>query len=128
MTAPIVADEMQMLRDTTRAALQDAFSPPRVRELMGSLSGWDPQLWVRLCRDVGLAGVAVAERHGGSGLTYREAGMVFEEAGMRTAACLFGTRHPAAAVSGRGGHRCRVPRTDLRRDLGGHRRHDRRAG
>ncbi|MEV0895583.1 acyl-CoA dehydrogenase family protein [Actinoplanes sp. NPDC049802] len=62
-----------------RAALRAA-----VRALAGEHSaraGFDAALWGRLCKEIGVAGLAVPEEHGGSGATPAEAAVVLEELG-----------------------------------------------
>ncbi|MBO3737881.1 acyl-CoA dehydrogenase family protein [Actinoplanes flavus] len=62
-----------------RAALRAA-----VRDLVGghaARDGFDAGLWGRLCKEIGVAGLAVPERYGGSGATLTEAAVVLEELG-----------------------------------------------
>ena len=47
----------------------------------GDRAGLVPETWRRLCRELGLAGLAVPEEFGGSGFGLVELGVVFEEAG-----------------------------------------------
>ena len=82
------------LRDTVRGAFHQMFSSRTVRDFMATDTGWDPATWQRLVREVGVAGIAVGERFGGSALSAREAGLVFEEAGR----CL--ATAPLLAVTG----------------------------
>jgi alkylation response protein AidB-like acyl-CoA dehydrogenase len=69
------------LRDTTRAALRDLSPIAEVRRLMETGEGWSAPTWRRLCRELGLAGLAVPPEHGGDGFGETELGVVFEEAG-----------------------------------------------
>jgi alkylation response protein AidB-like acyl-CoA dehydrogenase len=78
--------ELRLLRESIRTALEDLSSPTAVREQMASDQGWDPRTWRRLCRELGIAGLAVPEDDGGSGFSLTELGVVFEEAG-RTLLC-----------------------------------------
>ncbi|GGN82939.1 acyl-CoA dehydrogenase [Actinoplanes lobatus] len=62
-----------------RAALRAA-----VRDLAGGYAardGFDAGLWGRLCKEIGVAGLAVPERYGGSGATLTESAVVLEELG-----------------------------------------------
>jgi acyl-CoA dehydrogenase len=74
-------DELGLLRASVREALRDLSPPAEVRRCMDTARGWDPGTWRRLCGELGLAGLAVPEEHGGSGFSYVELGVVFEEAG-----------------------------------------------
>jgi alkylation response protein AidB-like acyl-CoA dehydrogenase len=80
MTA-LDAAEVEELRASTRAALEDLSPSSRVRELMATERGWEVAEWTRACAQLGTAGIAVPEPDGGSGLSIAEAGMLFEEAG-----------------------------------------------
>ena len=75
------ADELHLLRRSVREAFGDLSPPAEVRRQMETSRGWDPETWRRLCGELGLAGLAVPEAYGGSGFTYVELGVVFEEAG-----------------------------------------------
>jgi acyl-CoA dehydrogenase len=81
MTVTLDAAEAEELRANTRAALEDLSPSSRVRELMATDRGWDRAEWLRMCTELGVAGIAVPEEDGGSGLSTAEAGVVFEEAG-----------------------------------------------
>lgn len=65
--ATLDADELADLRLTVREAAAEAGYPARVRELEGSPTGIDPDLWVLLARDIGLAAVGLPEQAGGLG-------------------------------------------------------------
>jgi alkylation response protein AidB-like acyl-CoA dehydrogenase len=94
MSNDIDIGDAHLFQMTTRNALTELFPSARVRELMATQSGWDPPTWCRLAGELGVAGLMVDERFGGSGLTARELGLVFEEAGR----CLGGS--PMFAVAG----------------------------
>ncbi|XVQ08276.1 acyl-CoA dehydrogenase family protein [Spirillospora sp. CA-255316] len=79
--AGVGGDEPGLLRASVREALRDLSPPAEVRRQMDTARGWDPRTWRRLCGELGLAGLAVPEEHGGSGFSYVELGVVFEEAG-----------------------------------------------
>jgi acyl-CoA dehydrogenase len=81
MTVTLDAAEAEELRASTRTALEDLSPTSRVRELMATDRGWDSAEWSRACAQLGVAGIAVPEADGGSGLSVAEAGVVFEEAG-----------------------------------------------
>jgi alkylation response protein AidB-like acyl-CoA dehydrogenase len=77
----ISAADAQALRGSVNEAFVDASPSSRVRELMATADGWDRAEWVRLCRELGAAGVAVDEKYGGAGMSLREAALLFEAAG-----------------------------------------------
>ncbi len=81
MSAQAALSDVQLLQKTVREALGEMSPPARVRALMATESGWDPRLWRRLSNELGLPGIAVDERYGGSELSERELAVVFEEAG-----------------------------------------------
>jgi acyl-CoA dehydrogenase len=81
MTPALSASDTQALRASMTGAMAAMSPPERVRELMATAAGWDRAEWQRLCRELGTAGVAVDEQYGGSGLSAREAGVLFEVAG-----------------------------------------------
>ena len=94
MSVQLAPADEQLLRDTVRDAFGRLFPGRTVRDLMASDTGWDRPTWRRLVTEVGVAGIAVSEHLGGSGLSWREAGLVFEQAGR----CLGGA--PLFAVAG----------------------------
>jgi alkylation response protein AidB-like acyl-CoA dehydrogenase len=73
--------ELRLLRESLREALGELSPFAEVRRQMDTVQGWDPQLWRRLCRELGLAGLMVPEELGGGGFSAVELGVVFEEAG-----------------------------------------------
>lgn len=60
-------DELAELRQTVRDAAGEAGYPGRVRDLEGSPTGLDPDLWTLLAEEIGLAGVGLPESVGGLG-------------------------------------------------------------
>lgn len=61
------ADELAELRSTVREAATEAGYPAGVRDLEGSATGLDADLWRLLAEDIGLAGVGLPEEVGGLG-------------------------------------------------------------
>jgi alkylation response protein AidB-like acyl-CoA dehydrogenase len=86
--------EQRELRDAVRRFLADRAPLPRVRELMDTESGHDPEVWRQASEQLGLPGIAIAEEHGGAGFTFAEQAIVLEEAG----AALYGGPYLASAV------------------------------
>lgn len=84
----IALDEEHLeLRRSVRDFLRDVSPESEVRRLMDTPEGHDRRVWTRLCSELGLAGLAVPEEHGGSGCGPVEIGVVMEELG-RSLACL----------------------------------------
>jgi alkylation response protein AidB-like acyl-CoA dehydrogenase len=73
--------DAQLLQQTAHEVFAELFPSARVRALMATQSGFDPQDWRRLTGELGVTGLMVDEQFGGSGLTARELGAVFQEAG-----------------------------------------------
>jgi len=73
--------DLRLLRDTLREAFARLAPSEQIRRQMATARGWDPPLWRRLCRELGLAGLMVPEELGGGGFSAVELGVVFEEAG-----------------------------------------------
>ncbi|CUR58358.1 putative acyl-CoA dehydrogenase [metagenome] len=73
--------DQRALRDNVRRFLR-ARAPVRVaRALMTTPLGFQPEVWKQLGAELGLQGVAVPERFGGSGAGAVELGVVMEELG-----------------------------------------------
>ena len=68
--------EQRALRDAVRSLLA---RHPEQADDQGP--GYDPELWRRLCQDIGVAGLAVPERFGGAGAGPVETHIVAEELG-----------------------------------------------
>ncbi|MHB8449367.1 MAG: acyl-CoA dehydrogenase family protein [Mycobacteriales bacterium] len=73
--------ERRELRAAVRAFLSAVMGPAVVRELMASDTGHDALLWRRLTGELGLAGLALPERYGGSGGRPADLAVALEEAG-----------------------------------------------
>ena len=76
-----VSAEQDELRQVVRAFLGRHSAEPQVRALMATDLGYDPAVWRRMGGELGLQGLAVPEKYGGSGFGPVELGVVFEEAG-----------------------------------------------
>ena len=74
-------DEHDELRATVRAFLEKRSDETAVREQMASERGWDPEVWSQMAEQIGLAGLIIAEEHGGAGMGYVELLVVMEEMG-----------------------------------------------
>jgi alkylation response protein AidB-like acyl-CoA dehydrogenase len=79
-------EDAEQLRVVVRDFLDKNCDEPSVRRLMETDTGFDAALWRRAADELGVAGLAIPERFGGSEATEVELGVVFEETG----AALFG--------------------------------------
>lgn len=73
-------EERTALVDSVRRLLADRCTESDVRRVMDSDTGHDPALW-RALAEMGVPGLAIADRHGGAGLGAVELGLVMEEVG-----------------------------------------------
>jgi alkylation response protein AidB-like acyl-CoA dehydrogenase len=73
--------EQQDLRRAMRDVAADRCPPARLRAVIETTEGYDGDLWQLVGVELGLAGVAVSERHGGTGGSFVDAAVVVEEAG-----------------------------------------------
>ncbi|MEV5572782.1 acyl-CoA dehydrogenase family protein [Spirillospora sp. NPDC052269] len=77
----IPTEEQRELAATVRSFLADRVPMRRVREIAESDEPYDRTAWTRLSSELGLAGLAVPEAHGGSGAGFGEVAAVLEELG-----------------------------------------------
>ncbi|MFD3381601.1 MULTISPECIES: acyl-CoA dehydrogenase family protein [unclassified Streptomyces] len=75
------SEEQDELRKVVRSFLTRHATEADVRRLAADPSGYDPVVWRRMATEIGLQGLAVPEKYGGSGFGYVDLGVVFEEAG-----------------------------------------------
>jgi alkylation response protein AidB-like acyl-CoA dehydrogenase len=73
--------EQDELRNSVRKFLEDKSPEIEVRRLMETDDGYDPAVWRQMTEQMGLAGLAIPEKYGGSGFGYVELIVVFEEMG-----------------------------------------------
>ena len=78
---PGLTEEQQALASTVRVLLDKRSDGPAVREAIEQPCGYDEELWQVLCGQVGAAGLAVPEEHGGAGCSLLETHVVLEELG-----------------------------------------------
>ena len=79
-------EEQEQLREFVRQFM-DSYSPEvKVRELMETESGYDPETWSLMADQLGLQSLIVPEEYGGQGFGYVELIVVLEEMG-RTLLC-----------------------------------------
>jgi alkylation response protein AidB-like acyl-CoA dehydrogenase len=86
--------EQTELRESVRRFLADRAPLARVRQLMDTDEGGDPQVWQQAGSQLGLQGIAISEEYGGAGFSFAEQAIVLEEMG----AALYGGPYLASAV------------------------------
>jgi alkylation response protein AidB-like acyl-CoA dehydrogenase len=75
------SEEQEELRTAVRRFLEDKSPEGEVRRLMETEAGYDQAVWTQMAEQLGLHGLAIPESYGGSGFTYVELVVVFEEMG-----------------------------------------------
>jgi len=74
-------DEQNELAAILRRFLQDKSPSSEVRRLMATEQGYDPQTWAQLATQLGLQGLVIPEKYGGSGAGPVELAVVCEQMG-----------------------------------------------
>jgi alkylation response protein AidB-like acyl-CoA dehydrogenase len=77
----LYSDTETELLDGVRAMLTDRCSPAAILARVEGEQPYDPSLWRTLATQMGLAGLLISEKHGGSGVSLRESAVVCEELG-----------------------------------------------
>src|SRR5262249_22304448 len=75
------AEEQEELRRTVRRFLEHTSPPSQARRLMETATGYDPEVWSRMARELGLQGLTVPEEYGGWGFGPVGGRAVLEEMG-----------------------------------------------
>lgn len=93
------SEEQEELRRSIRRFLEEKSPMTEVRRLMETSEGYDKAVWDQMANQLGLQGIAIPEEYGGSGFSYVELLIIFEELG-RSLACVpyFSTVGLAAAT------------------------------
>ncbi|GAA2715506.1 MULTISPECIES: acyl-CoA dehydrogenase family protein [Streptomyces] len=76
-----LSEEQHQIKRTLRDLLAGHAPPPKVRAAAEAPAGYDEDLWRRLAKEVGLAGLVVERQHGGAGCGPVELALAFEETG-----------------------------------------------
>ncbi|WP_327107448.1 acyl-CoA dehydrogenase family protein [Nonomuraea glycinis] len=76
-----LAEEHEDFRDSVRSFVERVSTESQVRRLMDTDDGYDPVVWRQMAEQLGLQGLAIPERFGGSGASFLELGVVLEEMG-----------------------------------------------
>jgi alkylation response protein AidB-like acyl-CoA dehydrogenase len=94
-----INDEQAELQKELRRFLTKYSSEAAVREQLEDPAGYDRDLWSRMGNELGLQGLAIPEKFGGSGFTFVELGLVLEELGRAlTVSPFFGSCVMAATL------------------------------
>jgi len=75
------SDEQEELRRAVRRFCEDKSPEREVRRLMETTEGYDTAVWEQMASQLGLQSIAIPEGHGGSGYSYVELIVIFEEMG-----------------------------------------------
>jgi alkylation response protein AidB-like acyl-CoA dehydrogenase len=89
-----ISAEQQELRESVHRFLAERSPLSRVRELMETADGTDPDVWRQASAQLGLPGIAIPVEYGGAGFSFAEQAIVLEELG----AALFTGPYLASAV------------------------------
>ena len=74
-------EEQQMIRDTAESFLQDVSNSEAIRVAMATESGFDAELWQRICQELYFQAITIPEDLGGMGLGFVELVAVMEQMG-----------------------------------------------
>jgi alkylation response protein AidB-like acyl-CoA dehydrogenase len=74
-------EEQETLRTAARSFLGDHSSSAKVRQVMETERGYDPEVWKRIGAELGWPSIIIPEDYGGSGMTYVELVGLLEEMG-----------------------------------------------
>nr|WP_202512703.1 acyl-CoA dehydrogenase family protein [Streptomyces sp. SID3343] len=75
------SDEQQEIRRALRDVFDKHSASPAVRAVMATETGYDADVWRRVCAQTGLPGLAVPEEYGGVGFGFTELVVALEEMG-----------------------------------------------
>ena len=76
-----LTEEQQLIRSTAADFLADLANPQAVRQAMESGAGYPPDLWPRICSEMGWQAMIIPEACGGLGLGGVELAVVMEQMG-----------------------------------------------
>ncbi len=78
-----LTDDQAMIRDSAESFLAANSGSAAVRKAMATVSGYDPELWLRLAGELGWCATHIPEEHGGLGLSSVELTLLMEQMGRR---------------------------------------------
>jgi alkylation response protein AidB-like acyl-CoA dehydrogenase len=74
-------EEHEQWRKSVRSFMEQKSPEKEVRRLMGTVDGFDIDVWKQMADQLGLQALTIPEEYGGSGFGFVELGIVFEEMG-----------------------------------------------
>jgi alkylation response protein AidB-like acyl-CoA dehydrogenase len=77
----IPGEDAEALRSVVRDFMEKRSPAEEVRELAETATGYDTGVWAQAAEEIGLHGLTIPERHGGSAASVVELGVAFEELG-----------------------------------------------
>lgn len=78
-----LSDEQEMIRASAEGFLADVSDCAAVRAAMVSETGYDTDLWQRLCQEMYWPAIHIPEAYGGLGLGFVELAILLEQMGRR---------------------------------------------
>ncbi len=75
------SSEQEQLREVVQQYLRTKSPEAEVRRLMATAEGYDDVVWKDMARQLGLQGIIIPERYGGSGFGFLELSVIVEEMG-----------------------------------------------
>lgn len=79
----VFTPEQQMIQDTARQFLDACSNSGHVRDAMTKTTGYDAELWQKICHEMYWQAIHIPEQYGGLGLGYVELAILFEQMGAR---------------------------------------------
>jgi alkylation response protein AidB-like acyl-CoA dehydrogenase len=79
------SEDQEEFRASVRRFVTERWPIAEVRRLAGAERGYDPAVWKQLAGELGLAGLAVPEAHGGQGFSWLELSIALDELGRELA-------------------------------------------
>ena len=79
------SDEQEEFRSMLARFVEAQYPIENIRRLTETESGYDESTWKRMNAELGIAGVAIPEAHGGQGFTILELGLALEQLGRHLA-------------------------------------------
>jgi alkylation response protein AidB-like acyl-CoA dehydrogenase len=76
-----LSEEQKLIQDSAEGFLSTCSDSKSVRTAMESDSGWQPELWQRVCQEMGWQSMHIPEEYGGLGLSYSSLAVVMEQTG-----------------------------------------------
>ncbi len=74
-------EEQQMIRETAESFFNDVSTSEAIRQAMATESGYDAELWQRICTELYFQAITIPEEFGGMGLGFVELVAIMEQMG-----------------------------------------------